>query len=72
MGESREVGLRVGLSKTALAIGALAGPPISGAINSATGGFKLVGIYAGSVVVLSIVFMILVRHLRLGRCWRRI
>jgi len=30
-----------------LALGALAGPPISGAINAATGGFKVVGYYAG-------------------------
>jgi hypothetical protein len=31
-----------------LSIGALAGPPISGAISTATGGFKDVGYYAGS------------------------
>jgi hypothetical protein len=28
-------------------LGALAGPPISGAINTATGGFEAVGYYAG-------------------------
>lgn len=29
------------------AIGAVAGPPISGAINEATGGYNAVGYYAG-------------------------
>jgi len=72
MGASHEIGLRVGLSNTVLAIGALTGPPISGAINTATGGFKFVGIYAGSVVVLSVVLMILLRHLLLGRFWGKI
>ena len=32
---------------TVMALGAIAGPPISGAINVATGGYKAVGIYAG-------------------------
>lgn len=30
-----------------IAIGALVGPPISGAINAATGGFEAVGYFAG-------------------------
>ena len=46
-GEIEDVGRRVGVSLTILATGALAGPPISGAINNATGGFKVVGYYAG-------------------------
>lgn len=47
MGETHDVGLRLGMFFTILALGALAGPPISGAINEATGGFKDVGYYAG-------------------------
>jgi hypothetical protein len=47
-GEIEDVGRRVGISLTILASGALAGPPIAGAINSATGGFKAVGYYAGA------------------------
>jgi hypothetical protein len=47
MGEIQDVGRRVGMSMTILAFGALAGPPISGAINNATGGYKAVGYYAG-------------------------
>ncbi|KAF7966769.1 hypothetical protein HWV62_37063 [Athelia sp. TMB] len=46
-GEIHDVGRRVGMAMTILALGALAGPPISGAINNATGGFKAVGYYAG-------------------------
>lgn len=48
MGESRDVGLKIGASLTVLAFGAIAGPPISGAINAATGGYKAVGYYAGT------------------------
>ena len=31
-----------------VALGAIAGPPISGAINGATGGFVFTGVYAGA------------------------
>lgn len=47
MGAVDDVGRRVGLFLSFAAFGALAGPPISGAINSATGGFEDVGWYAG-------------------------
>lgn len=47
MSDMHNVGLRVGMSMSILAIGALAGPPISGAINQATGNFTSVGYYAG-------------------------
>lgn len=47
MGETHDVGTRLGMFFTILALGALAGPPISGAINEQTGGFKAVGYYAG-------------------------
>ena len=47
MGDRQTVGVRLGMFFTILAMGALAGPPISGAINTATGGFKAVGYYAG-------------------------
>jgi hypothetical protein len=46
-GEIEDVGRRIGMSFTIIAFGALAGPPISGAVNNATGGFKAVGYYAG-------------------------
>ena len=47
MSDMHNIGLRIGMSMSILAIGALAGPPISGAINQATGDFKSVGYYAG-------------------------
>jgi hypothetical protein len=49
MGEVGDVGRRIGMSITLTAIGAVAGPPISGAIRVSTGSFKLVGVYAGKV-----------------------
>ncbi|KIM36456.1 hypothetical protein M413DRAFT_78221 [Hebeloma cylindrosporum] len=47
MGEPWDVGRRTGMFMSISAVGALAGPPISGAIKSATGDFKAVGYYAG-------------------------
>lgn len=47
MGSIHDVGSRLGISMTIIALGAVAGPPISGAINAATGTFKFTGIYAG-------------------------
>jgi len=46
-GDTGDIGRRTGMYMTILSIGALAGPPISGAINAATGGYKDVGVYAG-------------------------
>lgn len=47
LGDSTDVGRRTGMYLTVLSVGSLAGPPISGAINRATGGYSVVGIYAG-------------------------
>jgi MCP family monocarboxylic acid transporter-like MFS transporter 10 len=49
MGDVRSAGRRTGTGFSVIAFGALAGPPISGAIYQATGGFKDVGYYAGDV-----------------------
>ena len=50
MGQTHNHGLRVGMFFTVVALGALVGPPISGAINVATGGYNAVGIYAGMYI----------------------
>jgi len=71
LGGTGDVGRRVGLTTTCLAFGALAGPPISGAINDATGGFMFVGIYAGTMIMLSVVLMCITRHLVLKQLWGR-
>ena len=47
MGDTEDVGRRLGMFMSLLSLGALAGPPISGAISTTTGGFKDVGFYAG-------------------------
>ena len=47
MGSMHDVGSRVGISMTIVALGAVVGPPASGAINAATGTFTFTGIYAG-------------------------
>jgi MCP family monocarboxylic acid transporter-like MFS transporter 10 len=50
MGDMHDAGRRTGIGMTGIALGALAGPPISGAIAKATGGFEAVGYYAGIVL----------------------
>ncbi|TCD70282.1 hypothetical protein EIP91_004183 [Steccherinum ochraceum] len=53
MGNPHDVGTRIGMGATIIAVGAISGPPISGAINAATGGYKAVGYYAGSMIMFS-------------------
>ena len=48
MGKITEVGMRGGMTFSIMSLGALAGPPISGAILDHTGSFKNVGYYAGA------------------------
>ncbi|KDQ61310.1 hypothetical protein JAAARDRAFT_32317 [Jaapia argillacea MUCL 33604] len=69
LGETGDVGRRVGMTMTIQAFGALAGPPISGAINGATHGFTAVGIYAGTMIMFSVALMLTVRYLVLRRLW---
>ena len=47
MGETGDVGRRIGMLFSTSAIGALVGTPIAGAINRGTGGYEAVGYYAG-------------------------
>jgi MCP family monocarboxylic acid transporter-like MFS transporter 10 len=49
MGEMHDAGRRTGTFLTCIALGAVAGPPISGAIAQVTDGFKSVGYYAGTI-----------------------
>ena len=49
MGDRHDAGRRIGTALTAVALGAISGPPISGAIAQATEGFEAVGYYAGTV-----------------------
>ena len=48
LGERADVGRRTGMYLTIVSLGALAGPPMSGAINHITGGYTAVGIVAGA------------------------
>lgn len=47
LGKPNEIGERSGMLFTIVAFGAMCGPPISGAIQKATGGWEIVGGYAG-------------------------
>ncbi|KAF8900548.1 MFS general substrate transporter [Mucidula mucida] len=61
-GDASDVGRRIGMMMSILALGALAGPPISGAINTGTDGFEAVGYYAGSAVLVGVGLMLVSRY----------
>ncbi|KAF7362320.1 MFS domain-containing protein [Mycena venus] len=69
LGDIADVGRRSGMALTLTAIGAMAGPPISGAISTTSGGYSAVGYYAGSMILAAIVLMLVTRHLVLGKLW---
>ncbi|THU92306.1 MFS general substrate transporter [Dendrothele bispora CBS 962.96] len=56
MGDVHDSGRRTGLQLTILSIGALIGPPISGAIQM-NNGFGLVGVYAGEYSIFIFTFL---------------
>ena len=47
MGPTESIGRRTGMYFTVMALGALAGPPISGIIVDTPGSYRAVGAYAG-------------------------
>ncbi|CAE6424708.1 unnamed protein product [Rhizoctonia solani] len=67
MGSVDDVGRRIGMLMSIITIGAVAGPPSSGAIRDATGSFEYVGYYAGSIIVLCVLSMLGVKYATLGR-----
>ncbi|KAG8737781.1 hypothetical protein FRC10_007808 [Ceratobasidium sp. 414] len=76
MGETEDVGRRSGMLMTVVAAGAVAGPPISGAIRDTTGSFVGVGYYAGglrvskllgSMIVLCVLMMVGVKYASTGK-----
>ncbi|KAI9443423.1 hypothetical protein H4582DRAFT_1193261 [Lactarius indigo] len=68
-GGCADVGRRTGMYLTIVPLGALAGPPISGAINYSTGGHIAIGIFADSSVMVGVFLLALSRYFVLGR-WR--
>ncbi|KAF8322349.1 MFS general substrate transporter [Cantharellus anzutake] len=68
-GVQGDMGRRTGMLFTLSGIGALCGPPISGAIHDATGGYKAVGAYAGSILMMSLILMISAKWVATGTPW---
>ncbi|KAL5634563.1 hypothetical protein ACGC1H_002567 [Rhizoctonia solani] len=66
MGSMDDVGRRTGMLMTVISAGAVAGPPISGAIRDTTGSFVDVGYYAGSMIMLCVLLLICVKFVALG------
>ncbi len=65
MGDTlNDIGVRLGMFMTIMAVGALAGPPISGVI-AIKAGFKVVGCYAGTCVMVGVGLMCFTKTLLL-------
>ncbi|KAG8984519.1 hypothetical protein FRB95_005829 [Tulasnella sp. JGI-2019a] len=69
MGETSDIGRRTGMLFTVVAVGAVVGPPISGAIYTSSGGYNDVGIYAGITILVSAALMFAARWSALGGFW---
>ncbi|PBL02118.1 MFS general substrate transporter [Armillaria gallica] len=69
-GEISDVGRRTGMAFSIAALGALAGPPISGAINTATRSFEAMGYYAGSAIMLAVALLYVARIRRFVDAYR--
>ncbi|KAG1720241.1 MFS general substrate transporter [Suillus lakei] len=67
MGKIEDAGRRVGMFMSLAAFGAIAGPPISGIISTASGGFVEAGYYAGGIIMFAVVLLLLARYFHLGR-----
>ncbi|OJA18589.1 hypothetical protein AZE42_08599, partial [Rhizopogon vesiculosus] len=65
MGEIEDAGRRVGMFMSLAAFGAIAGPPISGALISPTKGFLV----AGGTIMVSVVLLLVARCLHLRSLW---
>ncbi|KAJ7261068.1 major facilitator superfamily domain-containing protein [Mycena rebaudengoi] len=68
LGEPQDYGKRLGLQITIISLGALGGPPISGAIQGLHGSsYHEVGIYAGTMTLASALIMVVTKYLASGR-----
>lgn len=69
MGKMEDAGRRVGMFMSLIGFGGIAGPPISGAISTATGGFVAAGYFAGGSIIFGVLLLLVARYLHLGRLW---
>ncbi|KAG1827420.1 MFS general substrate transporter [Suillus subaureus] len=69
MGEMEDAGRRVGMFMSLIGFGGIVGPPISGAIRTATGGFIAAGYYGGGTIIFGVALLFVAQYLHLGRLW---
>lgn len=69
MGKMEDAGRRVGMFMSLIGFGGIVGPPISGAICTATGGFIDTGYYAGGSIIFGVALLLVAQYLHLGRLW---
>ncbi|KAG2063481.1 MFS general substrate transporter [Suillus decipiens] len=67
MGEMEDAGRRVGMFMSVIGFGGIAGPPISGAIRTATGGFAAAGYFSGGSIMFGVVLLLVAKYFHPGR-----
>lgn len=71
LGDTTDVGQRVGMFLLIAAVSSICGPQFTDAINNAGGGFEGIGFYAGGTMIVASAFMILTKRIVIGRFWGR-
>ncbi|KAJ7839780.1 MFS general substrate transporter [Mycena leptocephala] len=71
MGGTEDLGRRMGMVNTVVAIGGLCGPPLGGLLVSTSLGYKAVGYFAGGMLVLGGLLFALARYLAVPRLWAK-
>ncbi|KAJ7848397.1 MFS general substrate transporter [Mycena leptocephala] len=71
MGGTEDLGRRMGIVNTVVAIGGLCGPPLGGLLVSTSLGYKAVGYFAGGMLILGGLLFALARYLAVPRLWAK-
>ncbi|KAJ7614783.1 MFS general substrate transporter [Roridomyces roridus] len=71
MGDVDDMGRRLGVVNTLASVGTVCGPPISGLFTSSAVGYKGVGYFAGTALLVSAAVIIISRWLAVPGVWQR-
>ena len=72
LGDTSDVGRRVGMFLLIAAVSSICGPQINDAIiNKTNGGFKGLGFYSGGTMIIASALMILTKWIVIGKVWGR-
>lgn len=71
LGDTSDIGRRVGMFLLIAAVGSICGPQLTEAIHNTGRGFEGLGLYAGGTMILASAFMILTKRIKKRKFWGR-